>query len=194
MNKLEQAIIRAQSNLDRLKQDKAKADQAVMNQPRDGELALKAAALELQVTAAEAGLKRAEEAAKAERDRLSSPEAKAGIKELEKINKEGLKLTADITQALQDLYSDMEKWEALQKQSKTLARQWEKQPFDLGIAGSRLGTVKMAVQRWVQEVHSWERQKEIRSSGGHLAKPVHKKRALPIGEREKMLRERYPVK
>jgi len=192
-NTFEQAIIRAQSNLDRLKESKAQADQAVMDDPGNGDMALKAAALNLQIKAAEAGVKCAQEAAKAERERLTSPEAKAAIKELEKVNKEGLKLTADITQALQDLYKDMEKWEALQKQSKKLARQWEQQPFDLGIAGSRLGTVKLAVMRWIQEVHSWERSKEIAAMPNQV-RAVHPKRALPISEHEKMMRERYPVK
>jgi len=161
MDKLEQAVIIARSNLDKIKQNKAQAYQAFFDDPGNDDLALIAAAAELRGQAAEAGVKRAEEAAKAQRDRLSSPEAKAAIKELEKVNKEGLKLTTDITQALHDLYKDMEKWEELQKQSKKLARQWEGQPFDLGIAGSRLGTVKMAVMRWIQEVHSWERNKEI---------------------------------
>ena len=183
MEKLENAEILAKSNLDRLQAELANAEQAAMDNPGNETLALKAATLELQIKAAQRGVKRAQEAVRIEQERLTGPEAQAAIKELEKINKEGVKLTADITKACEALHQQMGKWQALQKQSGKIARQYNQDPFDLGIAGSRLGSVKLAIDRWTQEVRSWKRNQEI------MAKPNHGfVRVLPTKEVRKSKR------
>ena len=127
LQQMQQVITKTKSNLDGLRQELDKAERAVMDDPNNGDMAMKAAQLTLQVKAAEKAVKAATEAITAEQERLTSPEAQAEIKELEKINKEGLRLTAEITKACETLHDQMGKWEALQKDAKRFANRYDKQ-------------------------------------------------------------------
>ena len=144
---------------------------------------MEAAKLELRIRAAQMGVGRAEAELKAEQERLTGPEAKKALKNLETINKQGLALTKEITEELEALDEKMGHWEQLQKQSKAIAREYNADPFDLGIAGSRLIRVRQAIKFWVQEVRSWKRHNEI------MAMPNHGfKRVMPTKEVRKSKR------
>ena len=86
----------------------------------------------------------------------TTPQAKKDLKRLEEINKEGLAMTHEITNAAEDLGREITRWQELQAESKRLAAMYDKKPFDLGIAGSRLGSLGRAVNYWVQEVRTWD--------------------------------------
>ena len=89
----------------------------------------------------------------------TSPQAIKELKQLEKVNKEGLALTLEITQAADELGKKIEKWHELQAESKRLANRYDMKPYDLGIAGSRLTTLGIAITRWQQEIKFWDREK-----------------------------------
>jgi len=188
IDQLQQAIQTAEARRDHLKADLQKAEQAMIEDPGREDLAMTAARLELQVKAAEKGIQRVRDEYQAEHERLAGPEAQEAIKELEKINKEGVKLTADLTKAAEALHDQMTKWESLQKQSQRLARKYDQQPFDLGIAGSRLWRVKNAISIWTQEVHSWKRNLEIMAMPKNGFKAA---RQNMVPERQKMIKKRY---
>jgi len=189
---LQEKASNIQNALTLRKKELARATEAVMSDPASKKAAQEAAALEMQVKATEAAYKAAQEAVEAESERLEGPEAKKALKELDKINSEGAALTVEITEAAKALNDQMDRWVELKAQSKRLADRWGGKPFDLGIAGSRLMTLKRSVGSWVQEVHSWERQEEILAKPNRGVKLANPKKSNPIGEREKMLKERYP--
>jgi len=172
IDQLQKAVQAAEARRDQLKAELQKAEQAFMDDPGNDALAMETAKLELHIRAAEKGVKRASDEYQAEHDRLTGPEAQEAIKELEKINQEGVKLTADLTKACEALHKKMIQWEDLQKQSRRIAKRYNQDPFDLGIAGSRLRSVKIAIDRWVREVHSWKRNLEIMANQSPGGQPV----------------------
>jgi len=157
MNKVEIAIKQAEQRLkgevgrlEKLKLDKVRADEALINSPSNDDLALRAAALELQVKAQEAGVERARAKAQAERDRLEQPEFRAAVEELEQVNQAGLELTADIIKRLEEDAGTWTRWNTLRDRSEALAEETGMESFVLkmGDAGGWLGEVKRAVKRW----------------------------------------------
>lgn len=193
LDKMENRLQNAQNNLDRLKHDKARAEAAVMTDPGNQELAIKAAALDMQIKAAEIGLNSIEAATQAERQRMTSPQAKAELKRLDKANQDLDTMADEIHSDIKAVYEKMETWLQLQKESNRLARKYNKPFHALGPVGSRLSKIKMPIGQWLDQVHSWKRHAEITANG--ISKPANNKQpVIPLTKRDKMLSERYPVK
>ena len=127
----------------------------VRNSPTNQEKKYQLEHVKGMVEKAREAVKRAEEVAELAAN-PTTPQAKKDLKRLEEINKEGLAMTHEITNAAEDLGREITRWQELQAESKRLAAMYDKKPFDLGIAGSRLGSLGRAVNYWVQEVRTWE--------------------------------------
>lgn len=90
-----------------------------------------------------------------------SPQAKAELKELEKINKDGTVLMNDITKAAIALDGQIQELMTLQKQADRLAKRYDKRPWYSGVTMARIQTMGHAITRWRQEMQSRERHNEI---------------------------------
>jgi hypothetical protein len=99
-------------------------------------------------------LKQAEEAAALAAD-PTHPKAKAELKELDQINKDGSKLMDDITKAAIALDGQIQELMTLQRQANKLAMKYDKRPWYSGIAINRIQTMGHAITRWRQEIKSW---------------------------------------
>ncbi len=189
MSKTQDRVTAAKAQVDQLAEAKAQWDKLAKQDPGSQNKAHQAAVLGDKLEKAKEALDRAAAAA-ALAAKPDSPEAKRDLARLDKINKEGLALTDDITERLEALHGDMIRWQELQDEARRLAATYERRSFTLGIAGSRLDTVRLAVTRWIQEVRAWERHKEITAQGA--VKPANPDKLIFPSKREKMLKERYP--
>ena len=177
-----------QHALDKRLETQALWEREVRNKPGDQQALDQLQHVSKMVESAKEAVKRAEEAAALAAD-PTSKQAQAELKRLEKVNKQGAEMTETITQAAKDLHDQMVEWQELRKEAKRLADRYDLKPFDLGIAGSRLDSLQLAVDRWLQEIRSWEIEKWRRDNPQPDPKP---KPALFKTEHEKMLAQRYP--
>jgi len=122
----------------------------------------------------------------------SDPQTKADIKRLEKVNKEGQALTADISERMAALHKDIENWQELHKEAQHLADRYGLKAFDPGIEGKRFNGVFIALTRWVMDVRAYKRHQEIMAAGGIKALgKLNPNKPLFKNDREKMINERY---
>jgi len=178
----------ARHQLDQRLEVQAAWKQAVRNDPANQQKADQLQHVNNMVDEARKAVERAEKDTALAAD-PTSKQAQAELKRLEKVNNQGVELTDSITQAAQALHDQIAEWHELRKESKRLADRYDLKPFDLGIAGSRLDSLQMAVHRWVQEVRGWKIHKWHVDNPKPEPKP---KPALFKNEHGKMLADRYP--
>lgn len=185
---LQNRLESARREVERLTEVKSQWDKLSREDPGSQQKADQAKVFERNLDQAKLALQRIEDQVKRAAD-PTSPEAKADLKRLDKINKEGLSLTDEITADIRALADKIKHWDKLQRESQTLAGLYDQQPFDLGLSGSRLTSLGTSIIRWLQEYDSWERHKEIMAKP---SKPVKPKPGLFMSDHERMMNDRYP--
>lgn len=186
LEKRQEAVDRAQAELNQLQAEHRAAEHAAIDNPGDREAILAAAHLEVYIKAAEKVLQSATEAFTAEQARLSSPEAAKDLKELDKLNKQMEKTKGELIETLIAVNERFDALEATYKEAKGIAKRYSQTPYTW--EGDYLRMIRNQVQKWQRMRFSWLRHKEIMASKRLGAKPV---KIENTPERRKMLKERY---
>jgi predicted nucleic acid-binding Zn-ribbon protein len=157
LEQLEKDVLKAQERIDSLREKQARAEQALIDSPDNDKAALDAAAVEMQVKAAEAGKRKAQEAVHAERLRLRDQEleqVKAKLAEIEgQVDAIREKHTA---QAL-EILNDFEVWSGLLSQYDTLAQHYQIRGKDL----RNLDLIHGGMIDLYQSLQQWKNKKDL---------------------------------
>lgn len=151
LDKLEAEVLKAQNKADQLREKQAKAEAAVMNDPDNEKAALDAAAAEMQVRAAEAAKRKAQEAVQAERQRLNELQRQAVRDQMTDLEKQVDALREKNTAQALQFFSDYQQWTELIAQYDRLAQSNRIQGKDLrnlDIIQGGMTDLNASLQQW----------------------------------------------
>jgi len=127
----------------------------------------------------------------AEEKRLNSKAYKDALKKIDELANDAEARKAAIHKTIDELMDEFQAWENICKQHKQLWKKHQVEARDLYASEyGKLVRLQAELARWKKSMKTLEAMKKPLIN----AKPVHPKKALPINEHEKMMRERYPVK
>ena len=129
----------------------------------------------------------------AEEKRLNSKAYKSALKAIDELEAEAETQKQTVYDAVDELMATIEAWKTTVLKRRRLAAEHRIETKDLyksetGQIG-HLVELETRVTKWLENRRFCENTKKP-----PIAKTVNKKRLIPIGEREKMMRERYPEK
>jgi len=79
------------------------------------------------------------------------------LQDFDRINQDGEKLLHEVTEAAVELTQQIQNIMALENQATHLSKKYDKKPFTLGLAMSRLYAIEKAIKYWYQEIKYWEK-------------------------------------
>ena len=129
-------------------------------------------------------------AVEAEEKRLNSKAYKSALKKIDELANDAEARKMAIHKTIDELMDEFQAWEDVCNQHKKLANQHRIEARNLYMDEfGKLVKVQTELKHWKKSKKMWEAHKQA-----GLARPVHTKKLIGSSEREKMLRERYPMK
>lgn len=151
IEKLQEKARLAHNQIERLKVEKAEAENAVYENPASNESAMKAVALEMQIKAAEKAAEKAGEAIEAEKVRLNSKEFKDAQKRLKALETEAAEIQEAQIAWAREFFPKYEEWLKITKEHERLAREHGIEVLDiynLDMAEAGMRSIKDGLDGW----------------------------------------------
>jgi len=157
LERLEKDVLKAQERIDSLREKQARAEQALIDSPDNDKAALDAAAVEMQVKAAEAGKRKAQEAVHAEKLRLRDQELEQVKTKLAEIEGQVDAIREKHTAQALEILNDYEVWAGLLSQYDSLAQRYQIKPKDL----ISLDHIHAGMIELNRALTTWKNQKDL---------------------------------
>lgn len=151
LDQLEKDVEKAQARIQKLQDKKAKAENAVMDDPENEKAAIEAAAAGMQLKGAEMARRRAQEAVQAEQRRLYEQEVQEAREQLADLEKQANEIQAEGIKLIESFYDKYHKFVEVTNEYAALGTKYEldhKPLFMRDRAEAGLDSIHSALIQW----------------------------------------------